>query len=430
MNRKPAIVSLVASSLTIIALSLSPAAVAEDAKYMGVGSCSSSNCHGGQAPRTGNDILQNEFTTWYKHDKHAKAYQVLGGKESKRIAYHLGIKDPQKDPTCLNCHATYTSSVETQGSSFQMEDGVGCESCHGAAENWLGSHTARSASHEDNINNGMRDLNPLDSRTKLCLSCHLGTDDKFVSHRIMGAGHPRLSFELDTFTATEPAHWKVDDDYVKRKGAYVSARAWLVGQVVQASETLAAIQSEKRSKNGLMPELTLFSCFSCHHSLADNQYLSHEYGGAPGELKLNISSPVLVKAAMTAIDSGMADKIGAELDGIHKSYAAGEGAGKVKALKDIFDGAAKSTAASFDLNDGSLRKILTALAAFGADAPPMHYEDAEQVAMGMSAVLASMKKAPAGANKGMKRVYEALKTPKNFVGLEFTKACKEFKLSA
>ena len=58
------------------------------------------------------------------------------------------------------------------------------------------------------------------ARAQLCLSCHFGTEqNKFVTHRIMGAGHPRMSFELDTFTAIQPAHYIADKDYAERKGA-------------------------------------------------------------------------------------------------------------------------------------------------------------------------------------------------------------------
>ena len=53
-------------------------------------------------------------------------------------------------------------------------------------------------------------------RARLCLSCHFGDPLRFANHRIMGAGHPRMSFELDTFTALQPAHFKVDADYRKR----------------------------------------------------------------------------------------------------------------------------------------------------------------------------------------------------------------------
>jgi len=33
----------------------------------------------------------------------------------------------------------------------------------------------------------------------------------------MGAGHSRLAFELDTFTILQPAHFRVDEDYIERK---------------------------------------------------------------------------------------------------------------------------------------------------------------------------------------------------------------------
>ena len=49
-------------------------------------------------------------------------------------------------------------------------------------------------------------------RAGLCLSCHFGNQEKFVTHRMMGAGHPRMSFELDTFTQLQPAHFVVDED--------------------------------------------------------------------------------------------------------------------------------------------------------------------------------------------------------------------------
>ncbi|MGK0321912.1 MAG: hypothetical protein ACI9JP_004111, partial [Granulosicoccus sp.] len=38
----------------------------------------------------------------------------------------------------------------------------------------------------------------------------------------MGAAHPRLSFELDLFTANQPAHYSVDADYMARKGTIPS----------------------------------------------------------------------------------------------------------------------------------------------------------------------------------------------------------------
>ncbi len=65
------------------------------------------------------------------------------------------------------------------------------------------------------------------ARAALCVSCHLGADDRFATHEIMGAGHPRLSFELDAFSTNQPAHYIVDADYVRRKGAIEGFNLWL-----------------------------------------------------------------------------------------------------------------------------------------------------------------------------------------------------------
>ena len=143
------------------------------AKYMGTGSCSSSNCHGGVKPRKSGNVLQNEYVTWHKYDKHSKAWTVLTSQDSKRIAYHLGIADATRAPECLRCHATYVSDKQRHGESYEIEDGISCESCHGAAEHWLASHTARDATHTDNVKRGMTDLGNASQRAALCLDLSL-----------------------------------------------------------------------------------------------------------------------------------------------------------------------------------------------------------------------------------------------------------------
>jgi hypothetical protein len=78
-----------------------------------------------------------------------------------------------------------------------------------------------------------RGLYPTDqpvAQARLCLSCHFGNRDKFVTHRMMGAGHPRMSFELDTFSQTQPPHFVADADWERRKGAYDGVRVWAVGR--------------------------------------------------------------------------------------------------------------------------------------------------------------------------------------------------------
>src|SRR5690606_27638381 len=109
----------------------------------------------------------------------------------------------------LGCHATFVPA-EKRGKRFALSDGVGCESCHGPASRWLGQHVTGEASRAENIAVGMYPTEEPAARAELCLTCHLGTADRFASHRLMGAGHPRLSFELDTFTRIQPAHFRID----------------------------------------------------------------------------------------------------------------------------------------------------------------------------------------------------------------------------
>ena len=113
-------------------------------KFMGTGSCSSSNCHGSASPRAGSNVLQNEYVTWTKHDKHSKAWLVLKEADAQKIGQNLGLSDPSTAPSCLGCHAT-SLPPELHGPKFTVEDGVSCESCHGAAEHWLDKHAQSGA---------------------------------------------------------------------------------------------------------------------------------------------------------------------------------------------------------------------------------------------------------------------------------------------
>ena len=199
--------------------------------HLGVTSCGGSTCHGATQPVRGSQVLQNEYLIWQRQDKHAKAYAVLLEPRSQRIARNLGLPDAHTAKVCLDCH-TDNVSENLRGRQFQVSDGVGCEGCHGGGQRWLGAHVAGVASTEDLHRLGMYPTQNPVARAELCLSCHLGDETKFVTHRMMGAGHPRLAFELDTFTEIQPAHYAVDDDYRKRKTVASGVQTWAVGQEI------------------------------------------------------------------------------------------------------------------------------------------------------------------------------------------------------
>src|SRR5215216_1951530 len=57
-----------------------------NAKHLGVVNCANSLCHGSITKWKDSPVLQNEYVTWSRVDKHAtKAYQVLFEERSRRI---------------------------------------------------------------------------------------------------------------------------------------------------------------------------------------------------------------------------------------------------------------------------------------------------------------------------------------------------------
>ncbi|XOV78038.1 MAG: multiheme c-type cytochrome [Aestuariibacter sp.] len=256
-------------------------------KREGVASCASSTCHGSVFPRAASKVAQNEYVTWSRHDAHAQAYKTLLTEESKLIAEKLGLPNAHEAGICLDCHADNVAENQ-HGERFVLADGVGCEACHGGAENYLDSHTNPDTTHAENIANGLYPTDNPTDRAMLCLSCHLGNETKFATHTIMGAGHPRLSFELDTFTILQPLHFEIDEDYRANKVHSDNFHTWVLGQLQTAISTLENIETRLYLDDSLFPEVALFDCHSCHHSMEDIKWNKAKGGGMkPGDIRLN-----------------------------------------------------------------------------------------------------------------------------------------------
>ncbi|MDF1762802.1 MAG: multiheme c-type cytochrome, partial [Oleibacter sp.] len=225
-------------------------------------------------------------------DTHSLAYKVLLNDKSKAMAKKLGLPDAHTAKICLDCHADNVKS-EYRGVKFQLTDGVGCEACHGGSEDWLASHTRKEVTHQENIENGLYPLSNPEAKATLCLSCHLGTQDKLATHTIMGAGHPRLRFDMAVFSENQPRHYTPDDDYAARGKTELSPpNAWLSGLTESAVESLNLIDQHFDSGK-VFPELALFDCHSCHHAMNDQRY-NTSHGVAPGAVRLNLSQAQLL----------------------------------------------------------------------------------------------------------------------------------------
>lgn len=282
------------------------------AQYTGPGSCSSTSCHGNVAPRAETRVLQNEYSTWIVKDKHSKAYAALGGPIGTRIATILGLGKAETSPKCLACHALEVPAAE-RGRTFDLSDGVSCESCHGPAAAWLGPHTTRDWTHEKSLAAGMYDTRDLVKRTEKCLSCHLGNQEKFVDHEMIAAGHPDLSFELDSFSAVMPRHWKEPE--VGSDDPWYGVRDWGAGQAVQLRQSLERLAGRARGK--VWPEYSELQCFACHHSLTPPEQSWRQARGyperRPGDPPWNASRYAVFRELVRQVDAESAKRLDVEL---------------------------------------------------------------------------------------------------------------------
>ena len=295
------------------ALSMSAGNIFADEKiinqniHLGPASCASSVCHGKLDRQKDINVWLNEYRIWTSADKHSQAYRTLTSDESKRIANYLGLGSATTADICLDCHADNVPRAK-RGPKFQLSDGVGCEACHGGAEEWIKSHAAEGATHADNLARGMYPTEKPADRAELCLSCHMGADNKFASHDIMGAGHPRLSFELEAFTTNQPAHYDVDGDYRERKGEIAGFNLWLTGQVEAARRYLDLAGKRLVANTGMYPELALYDCHGCHHEMDDKRWTPARSGPgvSPGSPRLQDQHLIIVQTVVGVIESAIA----------------------------------------------------------------------------------------------------------------------------
>ncbi len=91
-----------------LAIILSTAATAQQAKYIGATKCKM--CH--NKPDKG-----AQYDKWAA-GPHANALSVLKG-------------DEKNDPKCLKCHSTAVKVDNSLVATLKQDEGVSCESCHG-----------------------------------------------------------------------------------------------------------------------------------------------------------------------------------------------------------------------------------------------------------------------------------------------------------
>jgi hypothetical protein len=110
-------------------------------RFIGGRSCASSGCHGDPRRET---VVGAAAAYYFDRDRHQFAGTILRNQRSRNIAQRLNLPtEPWDTRECLVCHApAAVEATDRTDFSALLSEGVGCESCHGAAREWLVPHRA------------------------------------------------------------------------------------------------------------------------------------------------------------------------------------------------------------------------------------------------------------------------------------------------
>ncbi len=182
--------------------------------------------------------------------------------EAAQIASKLGLRSIKHDGRCVACH--YTQQQEPSTGHLHVIAGVSCESCHGAAKNWVELHhdyggegitrATESPEHrrlriERSIAAGMRNPANVYLVAQSCYRCHTTADEQLVN--IGGHSVGSLDFEFVSWSQGGQRH-----NFVRTDGAVNQASTpqqlrvmFVAGMMAELEATLRAtsVATEKAS---------------------------------------------------------------------------------------------------------------------------------------------------------------------------------------
>lgn len=251
--------ALTASSARSAAASASPpiavAAPADPRKVLGNDSCV--KCH---AP---------EQAVWLK-TPHARTFDELHRRpEARQIAAKLGLDSIKHSDRCIGCH--YTTQVDptaglAAGSAGRTSGrpsadvhaiaGVSCESCHGAAQDWLDVHhdyggpdvtrLTETPQHRQqriarSIERGMRNPSNVYLVAQSCYRCHTTADEELVN--VGGHSAGSLTFDFVAWSQGTVHHnFIASDGQTNQPSSPERLRVMFVaGVLAEVESTLRAV---------------------------------------------------------------------------------------------------------------------------------------------------------------------------------------------
>lgn len=341
-------------------------------EFVSLSSCANGVCHGAAEPSADDigvaKILGNEYTTRVL-DPHFRATVVLQSALSAEIvaAVAPGKKASQLQ-LCLDCHASSTEAVRR--GVLDREDGISCQSCHGAAGGWWKSHFQDGWDHRQSVAAGLVDLRNVRTRAKTCFGCHLGSGSRQVDHRLIAAGHPVLTFELDNYTEQkEVRHWLPDSLRSSRDGRRPShgIPAWAAGQLEAFRANLDLVVARAERSEGPFPDYADLACSSCHHEIGDPTWRQQPgwrfRGGLP---PFGAGRWLVLRELLRVVFPAELEKIEPKVEGLAAEIGRAGDRGRIVTLAKELEAELATVAgkmATLRLGEKKIHEVLQALAA-------------------------------------------------------------------
>ena len=157
----------------------------------------------------------NEVQAW-KKTPHFRTFDELGRRpEAQIICEKMGLRSIKRSDVCIDCHFT-TQAVNDRNKPVS---GISCESCHGAAKDWINVHNdyggptatreSESAGHAatrfaSSVEFGMHNTRNLYSIASSCFNCHTVPNEDLVNTGGHRAGSDE--FELVSWSQGQVRH--------------------------------------------------------------------------------------------------------------------------------------------------------------------------------------------------------------------------------
>ncbi|MEO8230973.1 MAG: cytochrome c family protein [Ignavibacteriota bacterium] len=118
----------------------------------------------------------NQLSIW-QNSAHSKAFETLKTDTANQIAKAKGFLKPASETwECLKCHVTgYNLDATMLGKKFKVEDGVQCETCHGAGSAYKDMKVMKDKKLA--VEKGLIVNEKLE---EFCISCHNNESPTFV----------------------------------------------------------------------------------------------------------------------------------------------------------------------------------------------------------------------------------------------------------